>query len=140
MNQNLLNILFIIGEASLFYGLERLHNSIFLIQKQNKNIFNYNFIRANYGPFSLEINQDLNFLLQNKLISSDYSSATYEKTYRLTILGYQLYHEQKTNKSLFDKNDFELLQKMLNYSKNEYRNFIYQTQKVSDYELGDKMS
>lgn len=135
MNSNLENLILILGHCEVFLGLERLHHTIFLMQKQTK-LFSYSFKRGNYGPACQELNQDLNLLINMKLISSDYSSQTHEKTYRLTILGYQIFH--KSLKLLPDSSKF-LLNKIKHLSKNEARNLIYKTAKVYEFEIGDFM-
>lgn len=140
MNKNLSNLIFIIGKNSTFFGLERIHNVVFLLQKQNNNLFNYSFKRGNYGPFSSELNSDLNFLIQSKLVNSDYSGKTHEKTYSLTILGYQPYHNNLNNNSyVFSSKDIDLIDNMIILSKNEYRNFIYKNLKIYDFEIGDQL-
>jgi hypothetical protein len=141
MNQNLQLLILLLGEASLFSGLERLHKTIYLIKSMNKESFSYSFIRANYGPFSHSIVEDLNFLIESKLIKSEYNIKTFEKTYKLTLIGYQHYVKIKSlinNDLLSQVNKMTL--KMSNFSKSEYRDYVYSKAQVSDYEIGDQMN
>lgn len=140
MDKNLSNLIFIIGKNTTFFGLERIHNVVFLLQKQNKNLFKYSFKRGNYGPFSAELNSDIDFLIQSNLINTNYSGKTHEKTYSLTILGYQSHHEKLINNSYdFSAEDINLFNGFVTLSKNEYRNFIYKNVKIYDFEIGDQL-
>lgn len=70
----LLYVLSHIGECR--QGKIRLQGIIFQIQTNFRNLgstqtFNYHFIRQNFGPYSSELNEDIESLIKNKLMVAD---------------------------------------------------------------------
>lgn len=84
MNRKAL-LLYLIGKAKKIEGKTRFQKLVFLLQKEKKIPFNYNYYPYQKGPLSFELIEDINSLISNGLVIESISPTAYRPRYDYSL-------------------------------------------------------
>ncbi|PGK73649.1 hypothetical protein [Bacillus thuringiensis] len=143
LQRSVLNKLFLmrmINVANEIHGQMRLQKLVFETEKRTRErgstqTFNYKFIRWYYGPYSIELLEDIEFLLSRGLVEKN----GVPEVYTLTDRGIErLDKSSEIISQLFDEVTMtETVHELLDSSLSNLLDTVYKENLISNYKLGE---
>ncbi|MCU5347258.1 hypothetical protein OCB12_20265 [Bacillus cereus] len=143
LQRSVLNKLFLmrmISVANAIQGQMRLQKLVFETEKRTRErgstqTFNYKFIRWYYGPYSIELLEDIEFLVSRGLVEKNGAP----EVYTLTDRGIEyLDKSSEIISQLFDEVTMtETVHALLDSSLSNLLDTVYKKNLISNYKLGE---
>lgn len=124
---NNINNLKMILSLGIFEDKLKFTKLIFELQS-NFNLFNYSYIRKDYGPYSEKLEEDIKMLISRKELNILLKEN--ERTSYLSLIG------DTPNSTLSDQ-EINFIKKYKNKSRKEILSNLYNKYNIFTYELGD---